>query len=97
MKRYEKKTALPGIAFVKDSYFKKPALRFGHGSQTCTMVAARLRHVLRALLENDPADVIASMQALHEMEYGTGLTVEQPKTAKGAGKQSVKPRRKVKP
>jgi len=97
--KYEQKTALSGVAFVEDAYFKKPALRFGHGSQTCTMVAARLRHVLRALLENDPADVIACMQTLYEMEYGTELPVDTAKPAKPkiAAKKSPKPKRKVKP
>ena len=93
--KYEQKTPLSGVLFATDGYFKKPALKFGHGNQTCTMVAARLRHVLRALLENDPADVIACMQALYEMEYGTELMVDTAKPAKPTAKKSAKPKRKA--
>ena len=100
----KKKPALKGVELTTDQYFKKPALRFGEGKQTCTLTASRLRHILRALKENAPTDVIKAMENLVELEYGKQAPQPVVKIAQGthvpttsSPKPASKPPRKPQP
>lgn len=59
-----KNEGLKGIEFRLDGYSKKPCITFGYGKRTCSLIAPRARHLLRAIEENGAEAVCEAIKTL---------------------------------
>ena len=86
---------LVGVTFVTDTYFDKPALRFGDGKQTCQVTVNNAKRLLQAGADAVVAALCELVAKLDPKWEPATTSVKKPKTAKIA--VVTKPKKVKKP
>jgi hypothetical protein len=60
---------LLGVSYGMDKYFGKPNVKFGYGRHTCSLTAAKAKHILRAIKENGGKAVVRALKKLLAMSH----------------------------